>query len=155
MAMKPKADWIAVEGAFRSGTGSIRDIAASHGITDTAIRKRAKAEGWIRDPEGTKREQVKAIMSGVGSHQGSQFAAEIIAREAQQDAADMRLGLSVARKVLGRLETMAELCDTPKDVKVVAEANKIAIETIRRIRGLDEQAAPEIVIERSYGKANE
>lgn len=40
------ANWIAIEAEFRAGIKSIREIAESHGISDTAIRKRAKAEGW-------------------------------------------------------------------------------------------------------------
>ena len=50
MAVKPRAEWIAIEGEFRAGKRSIREIADDYGITDTAIRKRAKAHGWLRDP---------------------------------------------------------------------------------------------------------
>ena len=144
--MKPKCDWIAIEGEFRAGKRSLREMASNHGITEGAIRKRAKAEGWIRDPAGAKRERVKAIMAGAGTHEGTQYAAETIALEAQHDADDMNLGLSVARKVLRRLQDVAEECDNPKDLKTVAEANKIAIETIRRIRGLDDAAPPDSVV---------
>jgi hypothetical protein len=45
--MKP--DWEAIESAYRAGLLSIREIASKNGITDGAIRKRAKKENWARD----------------------------------------------------------------------------------------------------------
>lgn len=153
MAPPMKADWIAIEGEYRAGKKSLREIADDHGISDTAVRKKAKASGWMRDPTGAKRERVKAIMAGHGSEKGSQFAAQTIEEEAGRDASDMTSGLEVARACIARLCEMVPLCDNPRDVKVVAEANKIAVETIRRIRGLDDVQAvsAEIVIDRSYG----
>lgn len=138
MPAKSRVDWIAIEGVYRAGHKSLREIAADYGLTDGAIRKRAKVEGWIRDPEGAKRQRVKAILAGVGTHDGTQYAVRTIGEQAQQDADDMTLGLHVARRVLRRLADVAEALSDPKDMKVVAEANRIAVETIRRIRGLDE-----------------
>lgn len=145
--MKSPADWIAIEGAFRAGKATLREIAGEHGITEGAIRKKAKQRGWLRDPEGAKRQRVKAIMAGAGTVDGTQYAERTLADEANQDVQDMGLGLQVARACLARLLCMTEEEDLgPKEVKCVAEANKIAIDTIRRIRGLDESAEAEIVI---------
>jgi len=44
-----KPDWEAIESAYRAGLMSLREIASQHGISDTAIRKRAKKDGWSRD----------------------------------------------------------------------------------------------------------
>jgi transposase-like protein len=44
-----KPDWEAIESAYRAGVLSIREIASKNGITDGAIRKRAKKENWSRD----------------------------------------------------------------------------------------------------------
>ncbi|HAX3614111.1 TPA: hypothetical protein JV334_002541 [Escherichia coli] len=44
-----KPDWEAIESAYRAGVMSLREIASQHGISDTAIRKRAKKEDWTRD----------------------------------------------------------------------------------------------------------
>ena len=152
MSTPTKADWIAVEGEYRAGKRSLREIAADHGISEGAIRKKAKAGGWLRDPSGAKRERVKAIMAGAGTQEGTQYATRTLETEAAQDATDMGLGLDVARACLRSLRDMAPMCDNPKDLKVVAEANKIAVETIRRIRGLDDAPVTDaIVIERSYG----
>lgn len=46
---KPATDWEAVERDYRAGILSIREIAKLQGISDTAIRKKATAEGWERD----------------------------------------------------------------------------------------------------------
>jgi hypothetical protein len=46
---KPAPDWERIEADYRAGVLSIREIAASQGITDTAIRKRAKRDEWVRD----------------------------------------------------------------------------------------------------------
>lgn len=46
---KPKIDWERVEVEYRAGQLSIREISRAHGVTDTAVRKRAKSEKWTRD----------------------------------------------------------------------------------------------------------
>ena len=48
MTAKRKLDWEAIEREYRAGQISVREIAKGHGISDTAIRKAAKAEGWER-----------------------------------------------------------------------------------------------------------
>lgn len=45
---KKPVDWVEIERDYRSGTMSIRELAAWYGISDTAIRKRAKRDGWTR-----------------------------------------------------------------------------------------------------------
>lgn len=50
MADKPEVDWEAIEGDFRAGVLSLREIAALHpGTNHVAITRRAKKEGWVRD----------------------------------------------------------------------------------------------------------
>ena len=52
-------DWEAIERAYRAGALSIRTIADRNGISDTAIRKRAKAHGWERDLSEQVRKEVR------------------------------------------------------------------------------------------------
>ncbi|OBY91170.1 hypothetical protein A6723_024245 [Pseudomonas sp. AU11447] len=54
-----QTDWEAIERAFRAGALSIRTIADRHGVSDTAIRKRAKAGGWERDLSEQVRKEVR------------------------------------------------------------------------------------------------
>lgn len=44
-----KADWERIETDYRAGVKSLREIAGEHGISEGAIRKRAKRDGWTRD----------------------------------------------------------------------------------------------------------
>ena len=46
MARQP--NWEAIRTAFEAGDTSIRKIAEKYGVTDGAIRKRAKKDGWQR-----------------------------------------------------------------------------------------------------------
>lgn len=49
-AVTPTAtDWEAIELAYRAGVLSVPEIAKQHGITHSAVQKRAKAKGWSRD----------------------------------------------------------------------------------------------------------
>lgn len=45
---KTASDWDRIELEYLAGEASVREIADRHEISDTAIRKRAKAEGWVR-----------------------------------------------------------------------------------------------------------
>ncbi|HCE8860233.1 TPA: hypothetical protein NHV36_005529 [Klebsiella michiganensis] len=42
-------DWEAIESAYRAGVLSLRDIGDKYGVTEGAIRKRAKKLGWVRN----------------------------------------------------------------------------------------------------------
>ena len=48
-AAEQAIDWEVVEGLYRVGFPALRTIAAKHGCTEGAIRKRAKKESWVRD----------------------------------------------------------------------------------------------------------
>lgn len=45
---KTTSDWDRIELEYLAGEDSIRELADRHEISDTAIRKKAKAGGWIR-----------------------------------------------------------------------------------------------------------
>lgn len=42
-------DWLIVEKDYRAGIKNLRQIGQENGITEGAIRKRAKRDGWTRD----------------------------------------------------------------------------------------------------------
>jgi hypothetical protein len=48
-ARKTTTDWSRIELEYLAGEDSIREIADRYEISDTAIRKRAKAEKWVRE----------------------------------------------------------------------------------------------------------
>jgi predicted transcriptional regulator len=46
---KAATDWERIECEYRAGVKSLREIASEHGVTEGAIRKRAKRDAWPRD----------------------------------------------------------------------------------------------------------
>lgn len=72
---KPAPDWERIEADYRAGLLSVREIAAAHGISHTAIQKRANKEPkWERDLG--KRIQAKAEALVANREVASQVAAE-------------------------------------------------------------------------------
>lgn len=134
-------DWIAVEGAYRAGIDSLRTIGTQHGVSEGMIRKKAKQQGWSRDPAGTKRAIVNAHMAGStqgNTQEGTQCAQQNIAGAAQDDIKDMERGLEVHRLCLERLVACArKKTNQPRDIKIITEAATLAVAGIRKIRGLD------------------
>lgn len=56
---KKPIDWAEIERDYRTSSMSVREIARWYGITETAIRKRAKKDGWARPekPESSQAEE--------------------------------------------------------------------------------------------------
>lgn len=46
--MSASPDWNLIETAYRAGARSLRGIASEQGITEGAIRARARKAGWVR-----------------------------------------------------------------------------------------------------------
>lgn len=49
MSEEKSVDWKSIETDYRAGIKSLRTIAGEHGVTEGAIRKRAKRDLWERD----------------------------------------------------------------------------------------------------------
>lgn len=151
--MRP--DWIAIEGLYRAGQMSLREIAKAHGTASSTIKSRAKRNGWTQDAAETKRQIVSNRMSRVAQGVAQNAMCEIEAA-AMQDVEDMQLGLKGARAVLqaavdsiglqgvheldsGKVELVLD----PKDLKTLSECIKLNVETIRTIRELDKKGPGE------------
>ncbi|MBD9443090.1 hypothetical protein [Pseudomonas sp. PDM04] len=87
-------DWEAIERAYRAGVLSIRTIAERNGVSDTAIRKKAKALGWARDLSDQVRKEVrnKLVRGEVRDDQcaNPERDAEIIEEAAEEGATVVR-----------------------------------------------------------------
>jgi hypothetical protein len=155
MARKSKQEWKEIEAAYVSGCFSLRNIADAHGVTEGAIRQQAKKQGWIKDATAEKRALVRRAMSGASA---AENAREIVESEAQKDVDDMNRGIAIARNCLIKLEALSSLpvvqdwmadaepalleklkSSLPKDLKAMIDAAAAAVNTIRKIRGLDEE----------------
>lgn len=55
LARKSAINWTAVETDFRAGRQSNRQLSEKYGVSESAIRKRASAEKWVRTKAGTVR----------------------------------------------------------------------------------------------------
>lgn len=56
-------DWERIEGDYRAGIKTLRDIAGEHGIVHSAIRKRAGRDGWVRDISAKIKAKADALVS--------------------------------------------------------------------------------------------
>lgn len=104
-------DWERIEQEYRAGQLSVREIARSAGITDTAIRKRAKEFGWSRDLTEEVRRAVRteAVRAAVRSELSREPAsdAEIIEASAKRGAQAIEGHLTRAGRLKGLFDGMA------------------------------------------------
>ena len=113
-----EADWERIEVEYRAGIMSLREIGIEHGITEGAVRKRAKRDGWERDLTARIKDKAEALVrkeavrSEVRSTQ-SATEQEIVESNAQAIAnirlahrGDIRKSRSLAMSLLEELESM-------------------------------------------------
>lgn len=110
-------DWEVIETAYRAGLLSVREIAAQHGVTHTAINKRAKKEGWERDLNAkikakadalvSKREVSRQVSSErvVSERQLIEANAEVIANVRMEHRGDIRRARRLTNSLLAELES--------------------------------------------------
>ena len=113
---KPAPDWERIEQDYRAGVLSIREIAGQHGITDGAIRKRAKAQDWERDISAkvnakadalVRAEQVRSQVrteSALSERVLIEATAQVIADVRMRHRGDIGRALSLSMKLLAELE---------------------------------------------------
>jgi DNA-binding MurR/RpiR family transcriptional regulator len=143
--MTTQYDFAAAEIDYAAGGYSINALAQKHAIPEPTLRRYAKKQGWIKGTSDVKRELVREAMAGspideqvTNGLTSDEAIRQVQIDEATQDVQDMTTGLAVARKAMDKLLVMVDSVDHPKDVKTIVEANKLAVETIRKIRELDE-----------------
>lgn len=61
--LKKEIDWIIIKNHYRAGLLSVREIAASQGISHTAIQKRAKTYNWERDLKAKVQAKADALVA--------------------------------------------------------------------------------------------
>ncbi|UVE57637.1 hypothetical protein [Burkholderia sp. EMB26] len=120
MAQEKKAapDWERIEDDYRAGVLSVREIAASQGITHGAINKRAKRDGWERDLGKRIQAKADALVSkrevstqvstkaAVSDRQIVEANAEVIARIRLAHRGDIARSRRVAMALLDELEAV-------------------------------------------------
>lgn len=82
MTEKRKTDWERIEAEYRAGQLSVSEIGRQYGVSHTAINKRAKKEGWVRDLSEKVRKLVSARLVSDGV--SSETASETVERAAER-----------------------------------------------------------------------
>lgn len=121
-------DWEAIERAYRAGLLSVREIAASCGVSHTAIQKRAKANGWERDLKAkikakadslvAKREVATQVASKSVETEREiiEVNAEVIANIRMAHRGDISRCRSLTNKLLDELESLTDEQGTIKSL---------------------------------------
>ena len=115
-APRKKADWVQIESQYRAGILSNRQIAAIHGISESAIRKKATTQGWVRDlsedirqktEEKVRRAEVRNQVRSEEQIESDVRTVEICADSAANVVLRQRSDIARARALFGAL--MSEL----------------------------------------------
>jgi hypothetical protein len=119
-AKKPKADWEAIEREYRAGQLSVSEIARQHGLSHTAINKRAKANKWERNLVEAVRQaaEAKLVSDGV-SAETSREIVETAAARVVSVVRSHRSDIQTAREEASAL--LAELRDTRLNLDVIGD----------------------------------
>ena len=122
-----QTDWEAIEAEYRSGTISNSELGRKYDVSEGAIRKRAKAQGWTKDltekvQTAVRDKLVRAEVREVNARTSSRTDAEIIeaaAETAVQVVQIHRRDVRNGRTICAAL--FAELQDTSANRELIAE----------------------------------
>ncbi len=159
--------WYSIR-AEREAGASFRDLAARHNVTIGAIHKRSKLEEWGdgKDAAETIRKKVKEKVNGFVNNgdpkknaaaidAAADRGAEVIRRHQEEpNSARERVyaGLKAHRQAVTKEQKQLAFEDL-KAAKIASEALAIIHKMERQAWNLDApEAAPVVMIERSYGK---
>jgi len=108
-APRRQFDWEAIEREYRAGQLSVAEIARQHGLSHTAINKRAKKDGWLRDLTERVRERVSAkLVSPEVSEANAEVAVETAAARGVEIVLRHRKDIARLRELREALTTKAE-----------------------------------------------
>jgi hypothetical protein len=94
------ADWQRIEAAYRQGECSVRELARREGISEGAIRKRAKAKDWpTRGPQPFRTVQINGP-EGAGTQFPEQYARARAKTKASSGQRSGRAGLPAILPVI-------------------------------------------------------
>lgn len=103
-ADKKSHDWEAIEREYRAGQLSVVEIGRQHGISHTAINKRAKRDNWSRDlTERVRKEVSTRLVSPEVSEANARQAVELAAERGVLLVRQHRASLQKANNAVDRL----------------------------------------------------
>lgn len=100
-------DWEAIDREYAAGMLSVREIARRYSCSETAIRKRAKAEGWERDLTAKVQKEVrrKLVREGVRTEASEK---EIVEQASETGVTIVRLHRKSVQKSQAIVENLLE-----------------------------------------------
>lgn len=151
-------DWEAIERAYRAGSLSVRAIAERHDLSDTAIRSKAKKNGWTRDLTGKVRQAakdklVRTEVRTISSHREPRTDDEIVEEAATEAAsvvlahrADLAQWRAIANKLRNALQDIEvnedNLGDFSRSLNAGVDAQLKVIKGERQAYNLDTEGGP-------------
>jgi predicted transcriptional regulator len=151
MAEKREHDWAAIELEYRAGIRSLRTIGLQFGLTDAAIIKRAKRDGWTRDlgarVKAATEEKLRASVVSEEVSKGKQ-----VSEDALVDAyANKQTG--VVRRQGERIEKLTTLADRLTDELVHQTENLERYEQLGEIMDAADDSKAQEKLKIIYNKA--
>lgn len=119
-ADKKQVDWGVVEKHYRAGLKSLRTIAEENGITEGAIRKRAKRDSWTRDLEEKIQQKAKEkVRKAIVRTESTQLTPEtekaqveaysdVVALVDETQRADVKRALDIQRQLMEELAVLSD-----------------------------------------------
>jgi len=149
MTAKATPDWEAIERAYRAGLLSAREIGTVHGVSHTAINKRAKSFNWSRDLKAKVQARADALVSKAEVSRlvskETVITEKIEVESAATALADIKLGqrknigrcLDLANTLLDELSSSTDMrgdiADLIKQLKEQADDSADALELASRM----------------------
>lgn len=116
-------DWAAIEMQYRTSGVSVRTIAAQYGVTEGAIRQRAKKEEWSRDLQEKVRLATEDLLIRKGAtqdvrteQQAIQVEAEVRSNVVMQHRGDLKRLAALRDKMIRELEHCTDNIDVYEEM---------------------------------------
>ena len=143
--MAKRHDWEAIEAEYSAGVKSVSAIARDHDITEGAIRKRAKRDGWQRDLSNSVRSAVKSkLVRGSGTSPDVRTDADIIdsaSDELTQIVVGHRKHIATFKGIAGKLAiTLSDMDVDSSNHGDFARSLNAGVDALGKVIKLERQA---------------
>jgi len=138
MTEKRVIDWESIEREYIPAIRSLRDIGAEFGVTETAIRKKAKRDGWERNLDEkiklkaesiVRKTEVRKVVRKDSERDIIENSANIQAIVILEEREDVRRLAKICESLEKQLELIADDVNSPEDLEKKARINKTLIES--------------------------
>lgn len=135
-------DWLAIEREYRAGIRVLRDIAGEFGITEGAIRRKAKANDWTRDLSLRIKAKAESIIRKAQVRK-EDYAKKYARTEYAEvkSAAELQAGAILQETMeIKRLSVLGDNLEGELGIHIEVEEGKPNVVTIDNRLGLEQKA---------------